>query len=310
MRPPRPALAPVLAAMTCDDVLGEKLNTELFALHAKADPRLKPGLRLTDHDVTTVHHVGDIALRAMGPLPWTLRPEEAVEALAVRELVPAHWADPSTAPRWRCERHLLGGFDVNSPSDRIDLLVRAARGVVPPHCPCGGAGTVASPSLAALASVASLGVAVLTRVEAVAAEAWGARVVWRSVARADLREHHDDVGGQWMLRGDDSPPTIFSFEALWAMDAADDPRLGLDREPWSTDYAPVTTDRAEEAWPALRALGLLGVHLLAHHPLAEEPTGVRRSRRSRRRPNPTPDATVGTQSDGAPRVVIGVEALG
>lgn len=164
-------------------------------------------------------------------------PADALGALVEAELLPEHWARELTAPRWWCPQ-------------------------------CGERGerhvTAAPPSHAALVAVASLGVDTLARAEAIVAETWpGRALVWRVMGTAEIREHHERC--KLYSGGAATALEAFSREQVAAYYFG--PELGGFggdcKPPWPAE--PFTTDSAEvrRAWPALRALAALGLHLVA-----------------------------------------------
>ena len=164
-------------------------------------------------------------------------PADALGALVEAELLPEHWARELTAPRWWCPQ-------------------------------CGERGerhvTAAPPSHAALVAVASLGVDTLARAEAIVAETWpGRALVWRVMGTAEIREHHERC--KLYSGGAATALEAFSREQVAAYYFG--PELGGFggdcKPPWPAE--PFTPDSAEvrRAWPALRALAALGLHLVA-----------------------------------------------
>lgn len=235
----RPALADVLArATTCDDAVWWRMML------------LDSPTRLATEGVEW----------KMGPsIPWArLRgwahptPADALAALVEAELLPEHWADDGRAPRWWCERcRTCGGkgWIVTSTGDGSHGTLEQENC---PDCEDGSGHAPAPPSHAALVAVASLGADTLARAEAIVAETWPVRaLVWRVMTREALREHHEKmtVSGRGL-------PVVVSLEETQM--------AGLR---WPVSYPRYSATRvskdAARAWPALRALAALGLHLVA-----------------------------------------------
>ena len=249
MTPQRPALAEVLAAMTSEsDASWWRMMT-------------------TDHETRAVAagiewRIADVwaPLRSWRREPETQRsplrmttPAEAVEALATARLWP--WEPGDDPTRWWCERCLGGGRHVDGTACVVcdhDDAVSDYR----------GDGHAANPpTLAALVAVASLGAGRLARYVELAGEiarAAGcarARVVWRVMGREKLRLHHATV--KWDTRADQTAPAwLFSFQA----DLALSPHEYMRSLAWRNA---ASAHEAHPAWPALRDLHGLGLHLVA-----------------------------------------------
>jgi len=184
-----------------------------------------------------------------GGVPWArLRgwahptPAEALAALVEADAVPEHWLDAARAPRWWCDA--CDGTALLSAS----LFCRGTHEAPPSH--------------AALVAVASLGVDTLARAEAIVAETWpGRALAWRPMTAAALQKHHADhcagldVTPALVFSREMTPPlTNFEWRPAWPevcpygglFGTPDDDRHGVHR-----------------AWPALRALAALGLHLVA-----------------------------------------------
>ncbi len=176
---------------------------------------------------------------------------EAVEVLATRDLWPWPVGD-DTSPRWWCER--------------CDALARRRAGEDVPYPvtaqpswqQCDGDGAMHPPTLAALVAVASLGVDTLRRAEGLALQLVGRapRIVFRVMSREALREWADDGAGRPIP---DTPRTIMRASAF-ARDLPHPWRSWCGAAPlWLAD-AP---DDVQRAWPALRDLVALDIHLVA-----------------------------------------------
>jgi len=131
------------------------------------------------------------------------------------------------------------------------------------HCECVGdpeheyGHTADPPTLAALVAVASLGVDTLRRAEGLALQLVGRtpRIVWRVMTREKLRLHH--ATGKWDTRADQTAPAwLFSFQA----DLALSPHEYMRSLAWRNA---ASAHEAHPAWPALRDLHGLGLHLVA-----------------------------------------------
>ncbi len=170
-------------------------------------------------------------------------PTGALAALVEAEAVPEHWLDAARAPRWWCEA--CGGKGDGR-----------WRSTVVVSCPCRGEHRTAPPSHAALVAVASLGAASLARAEAIVAETWpGARLVWRVMTAEALREHHAR-DGQLAESG-----AVRATSLEWASVA--DAFRWPETPPRYIGLGARVQHDAERAWPALRALAALGLHLVA-----------------------------------------------
>lgn len=186
-------------------------------------------------------------------------PADALAALVEASLVPEAWLDPERAPRWWCERcggtgrvtlrSIDGSGDLGSyvvtPDARGDLRCDALDVSGAPPCS-------APPSHPALVAVVSLGADTLARAEELVADRWRARVVWRVMGAAALNDHFS--------RKRDSRPPGAEADAALVFALEDREEMGGDAWPTECPYAASTVRRA---WPALRALAALGLHLLA-----------------------------------------------
>lgn len=177
-------------------------------------------------------------------VPWSVGDaSEALEGLVSRGLVPPRWTDPDGAPWWWCGN--CGGG-------------RRCAGGVCRACQRSGVssapGSVPRPDrVAALASVACLGVEVLARVECTVAEGWpGATVVWCSLNRASLAHRHSTTR---RIGRDD-------YEAFCEQAAA---RAKDPSHAWPTSPPDVTdaaTFSIARIWPHLGVLFDARVHYL------------------------------------------------
>jgi hypothetical protein len=251
----RPALADVLACLTVP---------RFAAVWSVALAPPKPGAlinavpRVTTGGAGIVHRIATSPRRAaflndvefLAPQPWRHdTPAAALESLVAAGLLPEHWTDAARAPRWWCEACEGVGavFDV--------WRMRCWR--------CDGSGhTALPPSHPALVAVAGLGVDTLARAEAIVAETWpGRALAWRPMTAAALQKHHADhcagldVTPALVFSREMTPPlTNFEWRPAWPevcpygglFGTPDDDRHGVHR-----------------AWPALRALAALGLHLVA-----------------------------------------------
>jgi hypothetical protein len=222
----RPALADVLAAVCCDTHCAGWWRAEIAA-----------GMR-----------VGCDSRGASTPtatVPWShATTADALDVLDARGLIPTHWSDPVRGPWWwwcpSCAGH--------------GRLVRTATYAGGPCPACRGDAT-APPSLPALVAVASLGVDALARAEEVVAETWRARVVFRVMTAEALDAH-----GEW------------TFSRAYAPGESHAPRAAaIERHTGRhlRSEVPEACDHGDQhpsvvaAWPALRALAALGLHLVA-----------------------------------------------
>ena len=245
MTPKRSALPEVLAALTAD---GDPRLAEFWRVAVRPyEPPAKITKRVdvTDKGVATFDVIDGLdPLRCVALQRWAhASPADALAALVEARLIPEHWLDPERAPRGWCEA--CGG------SGR-----RHAPGVTLP-VPCfvcwdGMGHTAAPPSHPSLVAVASLGADALARAEAIVAETWRARVVWRVMGAAALNDHFS--------RKRDSRPPGAEVDAALVFALEDREEMGGDAWPTECPYAASTVRRA---WPALRALAALGLHLVA-----------------------------------------------
>ena len=178
--------------------------------------------------------------------------EEAQDRLCRADLYPWTPGD-ETAPRWWCEGCEGTGL----------AAVDAARGRKVYRCgECDIAGHTADPpSLPALVAVASLGVERLRAAEGLTQEIAAhagcreARLVWRVMGREAIEMHHVRICSDQAWRGG-SPtlPEVASVEEA----------ICIDGGAWSWHAAEDWSDStARAAWPALRDLHALGLHLVA-----------------------------------------------
>lgn len=178
-------------------------------------------------------------------------PADALAALDARGLIPTHWSDSERGPRWWCEACRGTGLRDRPgryPCFRCDSSSREPATDPPGH-------TAAPPSHPALVAVASLGVDTLARAEAIVAEAWRARVVFRVMTAEALDAH-----GEW------------TFSRAYAPGESHAPRAAaIERHTGRhlRSEVPEACDHGDQhpsvvaAWPALRALAALGLHLVA-----------------------------------------------
>jgi len=178
--------------------------------------------------------------------------EEAQDRLCRADLYPWTPGD-ERAPRWWCEGCEGTGL----------AAADARRGRKVYRCgECDIAGhTTDPPSHAALVAVASLGVDRLRAAEGLTQEIAAhagcreARLVWRAMGREAIEMHHVRICSDQAWRGG-SPtlPEVASVEEAIRIDGGAWPWHAA--EDWSD-----STARA--AWPALRDLHALGLHLVA-----------------------------------------------
>lgn len=166
----------------------------------------------------------------------TITPAEAVEVLATRDLWP--WAvGDDAAPRWWCERcqgcGWLPGWQ---------------------HCGCVGepeheyGHTADPPTLAALVAVASLGVDTLRRAEGLALQLVGRapRLTFRVMSREAIEDHHASMRGRTVRSDAQMALSLFAHAHA---------------DGWRGDWA--RGDGLHRAWPVLRDIASLGLHLVA-----------------------------------------------
>lgn len=219
----RPALADVLAAVCCDTHCAGWWRAEIAA-----------GMR-----------VGCDSRGASTPtatVPWShATTADALDVLDARGLLPEHWSDPVRAPRWWCPWCDTPG----------DLPLPSTEGMSAESCPDHNA----PPSHPALVAVASLGADALARAEELVAETWRARIVWRVMTAEALDAH-----GEW------------TFSRAYAPGESHAPRAAaIERHTGRhlRSEVPEACDHGDQhpsvvaAWPALRALAALGLHLVA-----------------------------------------------
>jgi hypothetical protein len=208
----------------------------------------------------------------------TITPAEAVESLYVRDVPLWAWSPgDDAAPRWWC-----GWCDGGSPT--LGALIRCEtqeRGDGVVHC----AGFAEPHSLASFVAVASLGVPTLRNAYGLAAQLVGRapRVTFRVMAREALREHHRKMGRrytstEWSITAAFSRAAI--VDTVWpdvCPEALPRERRGRsaagamlgDGVSTASDLAIGRARDAEclaaihRAWPVLRDLHSLGVHLVA-----------------------------------------------
>ncbi len=252
----RPALAAALARLTGKPPERFTNVKDVHELGVSTRPSYKciPWAKMAP--VFEARRVGKRLVRVQVQAARTMGAGEALTELYEAGLWP--WAPGDVdAPRWSCER-CDGGRTARS---------AMARGVGRICGDCFNEASVDAPSsFAALVAVASLGRDVLERLaqrgdgyvsEVARADGFAvARCVFRVMARSDLAEVLDR-NCRWMSDGDDGPASIYAFDASFFSDRGElDFRAVGDR-------CPVTTDRAEAAWPATRDMSRCGAHLIA-----------------------------------------------
>ncbi len=178
---------------------------------------------------------------------WTCDDTEtAADRLALAGLWPWPVGDDAS-PRWWCER--------------CDALARRRAGEDVPYPvtaqpswqQCDGDGAMHPPTLAALVAVASLGVEALRRAEGLALQLVGRapHIVWRVMSREALDRYDDRP----MEPGSMTPAQVTV-------------RLRRQRRDFGVEWpdeCPFYYNAAiHRAWPALRDLAALGLHIVAH----------------------------------------------
>jgi hypothetical protein len=180
---------------------------------------------------------------------YEITPAEAVEALATRGLWPWPIGDDAS-PRWWCKRCEGSGklrlfFERNPPPGviRIDAMPHAS------VCPVCRGHTADPPTLAALVAVASLGVDTLRRAEGLALQLVGRapRIVWRVMSAEAIALWADDGAGRPVAEAPQTIPQAACVAAVarsarWLREAPAD---------------------VAAAWPMVRDLTALGLHLVA-----------------------------------------------
>lgn len=233
----RPALAEVLANLTESEAASgdgwrEWWRSVIAPSGRASDARYTSHAMLSTEGVAIIHRIPSVAFDVpfCGPVAWTVdTPREAVEVLHDHGVYPWSPGDPA-APRWWCE--FLNDTIIDDP-----------------------------PSLPALVAVASLGVERLRAAEGLTQEIAAhagcreARLVWRVMGREAIEMHHVRICSDQAWRGG-SPtlPEVASVEEAIRIDGGAWPWHAA--EDWSD-----STARA--AWPALRDLHALGLHLVA-----------------------------------------------
>lgn len=272
----RPALADALAAITTRPVghwRAELGSPALVGLDRISSRDVQWSVRVEPHRSTTqtrraslrqtepvreARRVGNTLVAVETEPAHTITPREAVEVLA--GLWP--WA-PEEGPRWWCEA-CGGAGTVRCPVERRVVSCEACgswndevRATVdgPGH-------TADPPSHAALVAVASLGVERLRAAEGLAQEIAAhagrreARLAWRVMGREAIEMHHARERGAWWSRLrehggaiDPTLPEVFSTEENISH--------------WRSELRWRSRTMGRAAWPALRALRDLGLHLVA-----------------------------------------------
>lgn len=248
----RPALADVVAVLTGDRRLSEFWRAALKPCDPPA--KITNRVEVSDRGVATFDVIEGLRpLRRVALQRWAHPSSaDALAALVEAELLPAHWCDPERAPGWWCEGCDGTGY----------AAVNVRRGRKVYRCgDCDIAGYIAAPPRADLVAVASLGADALTRAEAVVAEAWRARVVWRVMTAAEIVRHHELTARD----GDGhSPVYVFSHE----QERARRPQAYGGQPAWPVECPWTATMQSESTWRALRALALTednkptGLHLV------------------------------------------------
>lgn len=157
-----PALVDVLVALSGDNMTRDQIERAKFRLLFKGSKVYAPFESMVSG--------------------WYLRFEDtadAVEALVGAGLLPAPWADPDRAPQWWCDK-----CDGRGLGDRMAVWCTHCEGVGHRSAPC---------NFADLVAVASMGVDTLARAEAIVAEAWSARVMWRVLGEDGMAKHHEET---------------------------------------------------------------------------------------------------------------------
>jgi len=181
-------------------------------------------------DVIGVLVIGPSGPPVVGRWPvWAYNdPTAALEALVARGLLPPHWTDAARAPRWWCDDHDPRDEDHDAP-----------------------------PSLPALISVAALGADALARAGAIVAETWrGRALVWRVMTASEILRHHEVTArdGDGVTEG-----YVFSHEH----ERKRRPKAFGGTPAWPVECPWTSLPTVAPAWPALRELDALGLHLLA-----------------------------------------------
>lgn len=234
----RPALADVLANLTESEAASgdgwrEWWRSVIAPSGRASDARYTSHAMLSTEGVAIIHRIPSVAFDVpfCGPVAWTVdTPREAVEVLHDHGVYPWSPGDPA-APRWWCE--FLNDTIIDDP-----------------------------PSLAALVAVASLGVERLRAAEGLTQEIAAhagcreARLVWRVMGREEIEEHHVRERSAWWSRSreyggaiDPTLPEVFSTEENISH--------------WRSELRWRSRTMGRAAWPALRALAAIGLHLVA-----------------------------------------------
>lgn len=204
-------------------------------------------------------------------------PAESVEALAHSGLWPMEWMDSACGVRWWCAG--CGGYGVRQRSDGRGAASSRYTGEVVACSECDDGIGSSPPTIPALAAVASMGVANLRRVVELARVIEPATVVvWRVMKPEAIQEHHRECEER---RNDSGAALVFSREAR------DDEWSGILRERdgrkrwqeecpyhgWFGSGGDDDPQGVHRAWPALRELHALGVHLVGHTPRSGDAPG-------------------------------------
>lgn len=205
-------------------------------------------------------------------------PAEAVEALSAHDMWPMEWLDEASGVRWWREDYMCDG------------CYRDLRGSSAPGCvECERANNFTSAASTAtpnepmtildLVTVASMGVVNLHRIVELARiiEPY-AVVVWRVMKPEALQEHHRECEER---RNDSSAALVFSREARddeWGgvLRERDGRKRWQEKCPYHGWFGSGGDDDPQgvhRAWPALRELHALGVHLVGHTPRSGDAPG-------------------------------------
>ena len=190
--------------------------------------------------------------------------EMAIDRLARAGMWP--WS-PGEGPRWCCGQ--CGGTkrvsrSASQPGSRAGWRPCRACDVDWASLSPGSGGDFIDPlSVEDLVSVASLGTAALERClrsgdghayeAALVGGFSGARIAFRVMTRAEIAKKLWD-NCRWMSDGDDGPVSVYAIDVMLG-----NPADGLDFCV-AADRCPITTDRAEAAWPFVREMSRLGLH--------------------------------------------------
>ena len=181
----------------------------------------------------------------------TITPAEAVEALYARETPLWPWSPgDDAAPRWWCE-----ACDGTGERRRIRPGRTSQTGLV---CECGGRHDAEPQSLASFVAVASLGVPTLRNAYGLAAQLVGRapRVTFRVMAREALREFNEASVHSSAIGLSDEACIVLASRESHCMAQNGSPNAWPVECPFR--FRPIVA-----AWPVLRDLAALGLHLVA-----------------------------------------------